>query len=82
MSLGLRWVSCRQHTYGSCFYIHPANLCLLVGAFNSFIFKEITDMYDTITILSIFGGLLFVELFLLLCLLPREVPLAFIVKLF
>ena len=30
MSLGLKWVSCRQHTYGSCFYIHSASLCPLV----------------------------------------------------
>ena len=27
----------------------PASLCLLVGAFNSFIFKVISDMYDPIT---------------------------------
>ena len=31
--LGLKWVSCRQHIYGSCFCIHSASLCLLVGAF-------------------------------------------------
>ena len=34
VSLVLRWVSCRQHIYGSFFYIHSASLCLLVGAFN------------------------------------------------
>ena len=39
-------------------------------------------MYNPITILLIVLGLLFAELFLLLCLLPREVTLAFIVKLF
>jgi len=33
VSWGLKWVSCRQHIYGSCFCIHSANLCLLVEAF-------------------------------------------------
>ena len=37
----LRWVSCRQHISGSCFCIHSASLCLLVGAFNPFMFKVI-----------------------------------------
>ena len=27
-SLGLKWISCRQHIYGSYFFIHSANLCL------------------------------------------------------
>ena len=44
-SLGLKWVTCRQHIYGSCFCIHSASLCLLVGVFNSFTFKEIVDNY-------------------------------------
>ena len=30
VSLGLKWVSCRQYIYGSCFCIHSASLCLLV----------------------------------------------------
>jgi len=47
MSLGLKWVSCRQQVYGSCFCIHSASLCLLVGVFNPFTFKEIiTDSMD------------------------------------
>ena len=33
-SFVLRWVSCRQHMCGSCFLIHSAILCLLIGAFN------------------------------------------------
>ena len=45
VSLGLKWVSCRQHIYGSCFCIHSASLCLLVGAFNPFTFKVIIDIY-------------------------------------
>ena len=38
-------------------------------------------MYDSITIFLIILGLFSVGLFLLLCFLPREVPLAFVVKL-
>ena len=45
VSLGLKWVSCRQHIYGSCFCIHSASLCLLVGAFNPFTFKVIINIY-------------------------------------
>ena len=30
MSLGLKWVSCRQHIFRSCFCIYPASLCLLI----------------------------------------------------
>ena len=62
-------------------FIHPANLYLLVGAFNPFTFKVIIDMYDPITIFLIIWGLFCVGLFLVLCFLPREVPLAFVVKL-
>ena len=32
--LCLKWVSCRQHIYGSCFCFHSASLCHLVLAFN------------------------------------------------
>ena len=55
--------------------------CLLVGAFNPFTFKVIIDMHDPITTFFIVWGLFCVGLFLLLCLLPREVPLTFVVKL-
>ena len=61
--------------------IQPASLCLLVGAFHPFTYKVITDMYDPITIFLIVWGLFCVGLFLLLCFLPREIPLAFVVKL-
>ena len=30
-SFVLRWVSCRQHMCGSCFLIHSAILCVLIG---------------------------------------------------
>ena len=41
----LRRDSCRQHIYGSCFVIHSAILCFLIGAFNPFMFKVIIDRY-------------------------------------
>ena len=43
VSLDLKWVSCGQQIYDS-FYIHSGSLCLLVGAFNPFIFKVIIDI--------------------------------------
>ena len=55
--------------------------CLLIGAFNAFTFKVIINMYDPVTVFLVVLGLFSVGLFLLLCFLPREVPLAFIVKL-
>ena len=56
VSLGLKWVSCRQHRYGFCFCIHSAGLCLLLGAFDPFTFKVIIDIYVPIAILSIVWG--------------------------
>ena len=56
VSLGLKWVSCRQHICGSCFCIHSANMCLLVGAFNPFTFKVIIDIYVPIAIFLIIRG--------------------------
>ena len=41
---------------GSCFCIHSASLCLLVGAFNPFTFKVITDKYDPVAIYCIVLG--------------------------
>ena len=57
-------------------FICLASLCLLVGAFNPFIFKVVIHMYDPITIFLIVLGLFSVDLFL-----PSEVPLVCIVKL-
>ena len=62
-------------------WLAAASLCLLVGAFNPFTFKVIIDEYDPITIFLIVLGLLSAGLFLLLCFLPREIPLVFVVKL-
>ena len=81
MSVGLKWVSCRQHKYAFCFCIHSASLCLLVGAFNPFTFKVVIDMYVPTTIFLIVLGFVIVSVFILLCFLPREIPLAFVVKL-
>ena len=58
VSLGLKWVSCTQHIYRSCFCIHSASLCLLVGVFNPFTFKVPVDMYVPLTIFLIVWGLL------------------------
>ena len=53
ISLGLKWVSCRQHIHGSYFCIHSASLCLLVRAFSTFTFKVIIDIYALIAIFLI-----------------------------
>ena len=45
VSLGLKWVSCRQHIYESCFWIHSTSLCLLVRVCNPFIFNVIVYIY-------------------------------------
>ena len=63
------------------FFIHPGSLCFLVGAFNPFTFKVIISMYDCVTIFLIVLDLFSVGLSLVLCFLPREVPLTFVVKL-
>ena len=55
VSLGLKLVSHRQHIFESCFYIHSASLCLLVGAFNPLKFKVISDIYVPIAIFKLFG---------------------------
>ena len=81
MSLGLKWVSFRQHMCGSCFCIHSASLCLLAEVFNPFTFNVIIDMYVPITIFLTVLVSLLVGLFLLLCFLLRGVPLAFAVEL-
>ena len=56
VSLGLKWASCRQYIYGSCFCIHSASLCLLVGAFNPFTFKIIINIYIPVDIFLIVWG--------------------------
>ena len=53
VSLGLKWVSCRQQIYGFSFCIHSSSLYVLVGEFNSFTFKVIIDIYVSIDIFLI-----------------------------
>ena len=75
-------MTCKCKCIHAQIFICPASLCiLLVGAFNPFTLKVIIDMHDLTTIILIILGVLSVGLFLLLCFLPREVPLAFAVKL-
>ena len=71
-----KWKCIHAHVF-----IYPASLCLLVGAFNPFTFKVIINMYDPTPIFLIVWGLFSVGFFLLLCFLPREIPVAFVVKL-
>ena len=59
-------------------FIHPVKLCVLVDAFNIFTFKIIIDLIANFLIVL---GLFSVGVFLLLCLPPREIPLAFVLKL-
>ena len=61
----------------TCICFHLPSLCLLVGAFTV---KVIIHMYDPITIFLIVLSLFCVGLLLLLCFLPREVSLLFVVK--
>ena len=58
----------KQHIYGSCFYVHSASLCLLVGAFSLFTFKVIINMYVLIVILKIVLDLFLLVFFSLLLL--------------
>ena len=60
-------------------FIHSASLS--VGTFNPLTFKVIIYIYDPIAIFLIALGLCCVGLFLLLCFVSGEVPLAFVIKL-
>ena len=72
---GGKWKSIHAHVF-----IHSVSLYFLVGAFNSFTFKVIINLYDPVTVFLIVLGLFSVGLFHLLCFLPREVPSAFVCK--
>ena len=63
VSLGLKCISCRQHIYGSCFWIHSASLSLLFGAFNPFTLEVIINMYVPIAIFLIVWGWFFRSFF-------------------
>ena len=75
VSLVLRWVSCKQHIEGSCFCIHSASLCLLVGAFNPFTFKVLLISMIPLPFTLVFWVRVYTSF---LCFLSREHPLAFV----
>ena len=50
----LKWVSCKQHMNGSCYFIQTATLYLLIGAFSPLTFKVIMDSYVLIAIFNLF----------------------------
>ena len=80
--LGLKWVPCKQHIYGSCLCIHLAHLCLLAGTFSSILtFKEIIYIYNYHFYFLNCFVFVFVALFLPLRLFLREISLEFVVKL-
>ena len=70
---GGKWKSIHAHVF-----IHSVSLYFLVGAFNSFTFKVIINLYDPVTVFLIVLGLFSVGLFHLLCFLPGEVHLVFV----
>ena len=53
MSIDKKWISCRQHVYGSSFIINSGSLFLLVGIFNPLKFKVIVDIYVPIQFSSL-----------------------------
>ena len=55
VSWGLKWVSCRQQIRRSCFCIHLASPCLLVGAFNPFTCKVLIEIYVPMSYSELFG---------------------------
>ena len=65
----------------TCTSFHLPSQFMSLGWFNLLKIKVIFDMYDSINIFLIVRDLFCVGLFLVLCFLPREVPLAFIIKL-
>ena len=49
VSIKMKWVSCRQYAF---FKIHLVTSSLLIGEFNSFIFKVINDPCSSVQLLS------------------------------
>ena len=72
VTLDLKWVSCKEHIYRTCFLIlFSAILYLLIDAFTLFIFRVIIDrvyLLPFLNILGLFLWLLFVPFFF--CSLP------------
>ena len=76
---GPEWCGEWQCIHAARVSIGPASPCVLFGAFKPLTFKVMIDMYAPVTCFSVVWGLFSVDL--LLCFLPGEVPLAFVVKL-
>ena len=53
VSLGLKWVSYKQHIDGSCFLIHSVTLCLFIGALSPLTFRANTERYEFIAIMML-----------------------------
>ena len=51
VSLGLKWVFCKQDIDGSCFLIQSVTLCLLIGALSPLTFRVSTERYEFIAIM-------------------------------
>lgn len=75
-SLNLKGVSCRRHKTGSCFFIHTANLCLLIGVFNLFTLNVSIDIVRNMSDISHFIFymylVIFVPVFLTYCFLLHQ----------
>ena len=71
VSFALKWVTYRQHIEGSCFFIQPSILCLLIGVYLSIDIQA----FKVIIYRSVFFGFFFchfkpcfpVHLFIWLC---------------
>ena len=57
VSLVLKWVSCKQHIDGSCFFIQSATLWFLIEAFSPLTFTVIIDGHVLIAILLLVSWL-------------------------
>ena len=53
VSLGLKWVSCKQHIDGNCFLTHSVTVCLLIGALSTLTFRVSTERYEFIAIIML-----------------------------
>ena len=53
VSLGLKWVSCKQHIGESYFLIHSVTLCLLIETFRPLTFKVSNERYEFIAMMML-----------------------------
>ena len=88
VSIGLKWVPCRQHIDGSCFFIQSSTLRLLTGPFTLFMYRVTFERYecsvtfsDTIQSLNYLFSPCFVDCFFGLPLSFTGSPLLFLAEL-